>query len=332
MASDQNEGQSGQQNGPVDSINNIVGNLGRLKGNAGKKASNAEKDAKKALSWIKRLGSGGWALWVILFLAFATMGLALFGGMGGGGGGVALGGVPSPSGGTTISGPVPACADIDAALSRDLNATVQSGSVWSCITCVGLAIATKLLPEVPDCVTKQDFWKLWSHLTLSPSFAARLTDIPYRAELFRRADNPSFNFGYTGLPNKTQLINVVEKFYSGNYTSIAFWITHETTHMLQHRDHSLEETWDINFLTHADSACYVGGCLKTYGSSKYSKNIIYCNSAPLRQIHESMAEAAALYVYHYKFNGIYRINNFKAECPNTYDWIKTKLFGNYEFN
>lgn len=234
------------------------------------------------------------------------------------------GGVPPPvsGGGTAPPGQTPTCSEVDTALSQQLKASVIPGAPggWYCTSCPGLSNPS---PEIPDCPTKQDFWKLWTHLTLSTSFKARLTSIAYRAEFFF---DPTITggFGYTGWPYKTQLKDPVQVFKQYGYTAGAFWITHETTHMLQGRDRSLENNFDVAyFKTHGDSNCYIGNFIKTYGAIGFS-GISYTR--------ESMAEATALYVYNSKSGKYGTITNFKNQCPATYNWIHRYLFPDYEFN
>lgn len=209
---------------------------------------------------------------------------------------------------------VPDCATVDQRLKQDLNAKVVRGEKWECAGC---ASGYAKYPQTPTCEAKQDFWKTWGRLAKSASYAKRLKSVEYRAELFYNNSYPK-SFGYTAWTYKTQLLNAI-RIYSSSYPVAAFWVTHETQHMITKRDSRLENSFDVNYLkNNGDGSCYIGNYLKTYGC-------IGCSG--ISPIRESISEAVALYVYNKKGT----IVDFKRQCPATYRWIRYHLFPDYEY-
>ncbi len=219
---------------------------------------------------------------------------------------------------------LPTCSNVDSKLKSDLNARVIAGTTWQ-YDC-GMSPYPRNASQTPTCQSKIGFWKIWDHMTYSPSMKNRLISTAYRAELFSNSKNTGHACGYTGWSNQAQLINaniMVTTYYSGSGN---YWITHETTHMFQHRDGNLSNRFNVDYLSGDGSACYIGKCMKTYGLPSY------CNQSRRNQINESMAEAMALYVYNYHKGPAGTVNNFKRDCPRTYAWVHTYISPNYEFH
>lgn len=219
-------------------------------------------------------------------------------------------------------GPAPSCGEIDQRLRQDYNLRTKEGpppsSAWGPST-----------TENIDCATKQGLWKMYSILTKSWKFKNKLLSRNATIQFFRDSSDLNRGYGYTGWADLMQLHNGAIRINS-NLELASAWITHETGHLLQKRDGSLEARFPLDRLRRADSGCYAPGSgsywLKTY-------SLRGGNISPIR---ESMAEGILLYVYNQKYNVIsgrlVSILNFKRECPVTYNWVRENVFGGYEYN
>jgi len=219
-------------------------------------------------------------------------------------------------------GPAPSCNEIDQRLRQDYSLRTKEGappsSVWGPST-----------TENIDCPTKQGLWKIYSILIKSWKFKNKLLSTNTTIQFFRDFSDLNRGYGYTGWSYLMQLHNGSIRIKS-NLEIAGAWITHETGHLLQKRDGSLEARFPLDRLRRIDSGCYAPGS-GTYWLKTYS-----LRGGDISSIRESMAEGILLYVYSRKYNVVdgrlISILNFKRECPATYNWVRENVFGGYEYN
>ncbi len=218
-------------------------------------------------------------------------------------------------------GPAPSCNEIDQRLRQDYNLRTKEGappsSVWG-----------PTITESVDCAAKQGLWKIYSILIKSWKFKNKLLGTSATIQFFRDSGT-SGGYGYTGWAYLMQLHNGAARIKS-NLEIAGAWITHETGHLLQKRDGSLEARFPLDRLRRIDSGCYAPG------SGKYWLKTYSLRGGNISPIRESMAEGILLYVYNRKYNVVdgrlISILNFKRECPATYNWVRENVFGGYEYN
>ncbi len=253
--------------------------------------------------------------------------------------GKGTGGTPAP---TSPPGPgplpIPECGLLDVninfRLKQDFGITIKEGAppTW---------VRGGTFPaENANCITKKGIYKTFAIATQSYKYKNKLTSRPFTIQFFY-SDSMARERRNTGLTNYGYLIQLINGGISYNrsdykspyFYSPATWITHESAHILQQRDSSLENKFpDLRWLgsdhRSRDTDCYeyrsyqAGWIFKTYSKTAD------VGSAT----RESMAEAIALYVYNHKNPGYAEIKNFKRECPDTYEWVKENIYDPKEFN
>jgi hypothetical protein len=128
---------------------------------------------------------------------------------------------------------------------------------------------------------------------------------------------------------------------SFTYNRLAHWLTHESIHIIQQRNSTLG--FSLGNPAALDSACYSNGWIDTYayrtsGSGRDVSCVYPYSSADSYRIVEDEAEAAANNVFcgpgvSCDFN-VYACStavNYPSDCKNTYDWIRTNIFGGTDF-
>lgn len=260
------------------------------------------------------LGPGAIIAIVLLFLSIGA-GLFMFGLIGGG-----IGGTTAtedqreqlePGQGTPVvpPGPVdtsplpkPPCIEIDSKLRTDFGIIIEEGG------------------ESVSCDIRQKVYQIYSIPTKSPTYLSHLKPaVPFTIRFI--SDNTAGAHGLTTSPNLIQLWNMA-RFLSidSNFRSASIFLVHETGHLIKHRDWTLfNDNYPNSYFVSKEPGCYDQGFLKTY------------SHRDTNPVSESMAEASALYIYQSK-NGKYAtINNFRSECPETYNWMYKNLYGGVEF-
>ncbi len=100
-----------------------------------------------------------------------------------------------------------------------------------------------------------------------------------------------------------------------DFIRIAMFLIHEVGHIITARNPALRTAFANADLPRQDPRCYDRGFIRTY------------SLRTTNPINESFAEAAALFIGRRKVGRLGTINDFRAECPNTYEWIRLNLYG-----
>lgn len=222
--------------------------------------------------------------------------------------------------------PVPDCTDsnlfpINNALKNDFNVIIREGGD-----------PYNDPPEEVNCSRRQDLYRIFRRASRAPEFKQRLNTEELTLKFYIDYDllREGKNTGYT--PLQTAYLWNGAYALKNAFTSASIWIIHETAHAIRHRDPQLD-AFPLDGLRRADNTtsyqCYT---LRSNGWFLKSYSLGYTTA-----LSESQAEAIALYIYNTKIvyspnPGQASIINFRQKCPNTYFWIKNKVFDGYEFN
>lgn len=226
-------------------------------------------------------------------------------------------------------GPTPQCSatggsdtnNIDNALKNDFNVVVREG---------GSPYSDP--PENVSCERRQDLYRIFRRASRAPEFKRRLNSEELTLKFYIDSEllRDNRNAGYT--PIQTAYLWNGAYALKNWFNSASIWIIHETAHALRHRDSRLD-AFPLDGLRRADNtSSYTCYTLRSNGWFLKSYSLGFTTA-----FSESQAEAIALYIYNSKTvyspnPGQASIINFKKNCPNTYLWIKNKVFDGHEFN
>src|SRR3990172_4047796 len=235
------------------------------------------------------------------------------------GGNLPPGGTPEPD-----PEPVPDCTDsnlfpINNALKNDFNVLVREGGS-----------PYNDPPDTVNCERRKDLYRIFRKASRAPEFKRRLNTeeltLRFYIDYSKLGESA---YGYT--PRQTEYLWNGVYALKNWFSSASLWIIHETGHALRHRDSRLD-AFPLDGLRRADNT-------STYRCYDLKNNEWFLKSYSLgttTAFSESQADAIALYIYNTKIvyspnPGQASIINFKEKCPNTYLWIKNKVFDGYEF-
>lgn len=188
--------------------------------------------------------------------------------------------------------PLPDCPDIDQALLQKYNIEVTN---------------------VNSCARKAVIFSAVSKAYAYPGLREKMGGAPL--EFRNRNDNTKDWWGYVSGKSVVHL-NRFE--FVGSAEEWRFIVTHELFHVLAYRDDS-QEKYPHRSLAGVDNDCFrdtsVGPVIKTYGFQ-----------TPSNAKHESFAESGALFIYERSpfYEG--RINSFRSQCDDSYDWYNQYVF------
>lgn len=169
-----------------------------------------------------------------------------------------------------------------------------------------------------DCDAKQEAFTTFATLFQSTTYA----------NLVKRPEGTTITMTSGGCAGRTS----GDDFRIGDCSnhSLPYFYVHEMGHVIRNNHDSLRVYFEnsLSALIKADKNCYSGQFLKTY--------LLRSGVDPKS---ESFAEAIALYYLGGKkglldpSRGFFGqpINNFQSECPATYAWVKSNIFGGYDF-
>ncbi len=112
-----------------------------------------------------------------------------------------------------------------------------------------------------------------------------------------------------------ECLRVVNGPHDPDFARIAMFLTHETGHVISGRNPGVKAAFVQARIDDKDPRCYEQGFLKTY---------------PLRSTNptsESFAEGIALFIRNRASTSQGAIDNFRTECPHTYEWIRQNVYG-----
>lgn len=198
-----------------------------------------------------------------------------------------------------IPGPAPICGDIDAKLKSDFGIIIQESG------------------ESVSCEVRQRVYQIYTIPAKSLGFIKNLKPEKTFNLQFKQKNPPSGgSSGYTptgGAIELTDFAAFISK--SSNFNTGAFFLIHETGHLIKHRNRALfNDNYPNSYNVGQEPGCYNQGFLKTY--SRRDTN----------PVSESMAEATALYIFNRKNGSHATIGDFRSECPATYKWIGENLY------
>lgn len=117
------------------------------------------------------------------------------------------------------------------------------------------------------------------------------------------------------------------------FISIEYLIMHESGHAIAKRDPHLFQSFPWSSLTSQDAGCYDQGFLKSYPLRYTCKGVRYTD---ITAMGESWAEGIADYAMYMSYNPgkflcAVALTKFPNQCPNTYNWLKSNFFDNYDY-
>ncbi len=209
--------------------------------------------------------------------------------------------------------PLPTCATVDRRLREDFGIQIQPGT-----------IPFEGLPsENIDCAGRILVYQMFIRPHQYERFPRRVNVAdPYVMHLYRRSATAGSCSAYTPSGQVIQIrdlracLAAVSGPTDPDFARIAMFLIHETGHIITSRTYSLRAAFSSAGLTRLDPGCYDRGFLKTY------------SLRTTNPVNESFAEATALFIGRRKVGVYGTITNFQTECPHTYAWIQTTVFGN----
>jgi hypothetical protein len=209
----------------------------------------------------------------------------------------------------------PTCSDVDARLRSDFGIVIKPGT-----------IAFEGLPsEDISCAKRIKVYQMFERAFEYEQFPARLmVDDPFTMHLYRSSSPATGSCsGYTPSAQVIQIrdlnacLNAVSDTSDPDFARIATFLNHETGHIITSRTASLKTQFQAANLPSQDPQCYDDGFLKTY------------SLRTTNPVSESFAESLALFLWNKKVGRYATIRDFRAECPNTWKWIKMTVFGDH---
>lgn len=209
--------------------------------------------------------------------------------------------------------PLPTCATVDRRLREDFGIQIQPGT-----------IPFEGLPsENIDCAGRILVYRMFIAPHQYERFPRRVNVAdPYVMHLYRRSGTVGSCSAYTPSGQAIQIrdlrscLAAVSGPTDPDFARIAMFLIHETGHIITSRTYSLRAAFSSAGLTRLDPSCYDRGFLKTY------------SLRTTNPVNESFAEATALFIGRRKVGVYGTITNFQTQCPHTYAWIQTTVFGN----
>lgn len=182
-------------------------------------------------------------------------------------------------------------------------------------------VIIKPVTEAVSCTVKKRIHQIYSLPGQSPEYLKRLKPgTPFTLEFYSGSYGSAS--GYTPSGYKIRVYGFASFLSNPNWFRMgAFFLIHETGHLIGHRNYALKYSFPLSTLVSRDSNCYQKSYLKTYSLRCGSS----CGITPLS---ESFAESQGLYVFNSKVGRHATIYNFRSECDATYSWIRSNLFGN----
>jgi hypothetical protein len=209
--------------------------------------------------------------------------------------------------------PRPTCTNVDQRLLGDFGIVIKPGT----LPFEGLA------PETIACEKKILVYEMFIPPFQFEKFSQRLQPSdPFTIHLYRgSAPVLGSCSGYTPNPHAIQVrdlkqcLAAVSDAADPDFRRVATFLNHESGHVMSQRNPALKTQFNSANLVQLDAKCYDRGFLKTY------------SLRTTNPVSESFSEALALFVWRKKVGRYGTINDFKTECPHTYEWIRTTVFG-----
>lgn len=224
------------------------------------------------------------------------------------------------AGGSIDAGPRPApnptCGNVDQRLRDDFGIMIRPGT-----SLVFEGLAT----EDISCADRIKVYEMFIRPFQYQRYPVRLDPSdPFTMYLYRTARARSGscsayvrNAHTMQVRDLSQCLRVVSGTTDRDFIRIAMFLIHESGHIITSRNSSLRTAFQNANLPARDPRCYDRGFLTTY--SLRSTN----------PVSESFAEATALFIGRRKVGPLGTITDFPTECPYTFAWIQTTVYGNH---
>ncbi|MEI8259709.1 MAG: hypothetical protein WCJ30_28925 [Deltaproteobacteria bacterium] len=211
--------------------------------------------------------------------------------------------------------PLPTCGNVNQRLLDDFGIIIRPGT----IPFEGLAT------EDIGCAARISVYQMFMRPFQYVRYPVRLRPAdPFTMHLYHTA-SPTAGSCSAYVPSAhamqvrdlSQCLRVVSGTADPDFIRIAMFLIHESGHIIMARNSSLRTAFQAANLPAHDPGCYDRGFLKTYSLRTTTA------------LNESFAEAAALFIGRRKVGRLATISNFATECPNTFAWIQTMVFGSH---
>jgi len=221
-------------------------------------------------------------------------------------------GAPADSG--AVVRPTPTCANVNQRLRDDFGIIIRPGTLPF----------SGLPSEDIGCADRIKVYQMFIRPFQYERFGPRVDpSVPFTMHLYRTGTGSTASCSaYVPNANAIQIrdlsdcLRVVSGPSDPDFNRIAMFLIHETGHIIRARTPSLGTSFQNARLAAQDPACYDRGFIVTY------------SLRTTNPISESMAEAIGLFVVNRKVGRYGTISNFRTECPHTYAWVRTNIFGN----
>ncbi len=212
--------------------------------------------------------------------------------------------------------PRPTCGDVNQRLRDDFGIIIRPGTT---LAFEGLAT------EDIGCADRIKVYEMFMRPFAYQRYPVRLNPSdPFTMYLYRTASPASGscsayvrNAHTMQIRDLSQCLRVVSGTTDRDFIRIAMFLIHESGHIITSRNYSLRTAFQNANLPARDPRCYDRGFLKTY------------SLRTTNPVSESFAEATALFIGRRKVGPLGTITDFATECPNTFAWIQTTVFGNH---
>ncbi len=209
--------------------------------------------------------------------------------------------------------PLPTCSNVDQRLRGDFGIVIRPGT----ISFEGLAT------EDIGCADRIKVYQMFMLPFAYERYPRRLNPSDSFTMHLYRTSRPSTGSCSAYVPSAQamlirdlrQCLSVVSGRTDTDFMRIAMFLIHESGHIITARTPSLRTAFSAANLAARDPRCYDRGFLKTYSLRTTNPTS------------ESFAESLALFIGRRKVGTLGTINDFRTECPNTYEWTRVNVFG-----
>jgi hypothetical protein len=210
---------------------------------------------------------------------------------------------------------LPTCTDVDARLRDDFGIVIKPGT-----------LPFEGLPsENIGCAKRIKVYQMFIRAFEYEGFPVRLNVADSFTMHLYRTSSPTTGScsAYTPsgqaiqIRNLSACLDAVSGTTDPDFARVATFLNHETGHIITSRTPSLKTQFQAAGLPTKDPQCYDRGFIKTY------------SLRTTNPVSESFAESLALFLWNKKVGKYATITNFRTECPHTWAWIKTTVFGEH---